>query len=174
MTHEVLIKRLDDFTSASNQIQQVVFGRDGMLYVSVGDAENHRLSLDQGKFGGKILRMTVEGEPCDDNPWFAGAPPGSPGQFLFAIGLRNVFDMDFQPATGRLYGVDNGKNIDRLVDIRRGASYGWNGDYNSTRLNALWTWGPVNNTAPVGMLFLHRPVRSVRLQHRGLAAARGR
>lgn len=158
MTHEVLIKRLDDFTSASNQIQQVVFGPDGKLYVSVGDAENHRLSLDQGKFGGKILRMTKEGEPCDDNPWFAGAPPGSPGQFLFAIGLRNVFDMDFQPTTGRLYGVDNGKNIDRLVEIRRGASYGWNGDYNSTRLNALWTWGPVNNTAPVGMLFLHRPV----------------
>lgn len=157
MTHEVLIKRLDEFTSASNQIQQVVFGHDGMLYVSVGDAENHRLSLDHGKFGGKILRMTAEGAPCDDNPWFAGSSPGSPGTFLFAIGLRNVFDLDFQPVTGRLYGVDNGKNIDRLVEIRRGASYGWNGDFNSTRLNALWTWGPVNNTAPVGMVFLHRP-----------------
>lgn len=157
MSHEVLIKRLDDFTSASNQIQQVVFGPDGMLYVSVGDAENHRVSLDKGKYGGKILRMTVDGRPCDDNPWFTGSPPDSPGRFLFAIGLRNVFDLDFQPDTGRLYGVDNGKNVDRLVEIRRGASYGWNGDFNSTRLNALWTWGPVNNTAPVGMLFLHRP-----------------
>jgi mono/diheme cytochrome c family protein len=134
--------------------------RTGMTvtYGSVGDAENHRLSLDHGKFGGKILRMTAEGEPCDDNPWFAHSPTGSPGKFLFAIGLRNVFDLDFQPATGCLYGVDNGKNIDRLVEVRRGASYGWNGDFNSTRLNALWTWGPVNNTAPVGMLFLHRPV----------------
>lgn len=30
--------------------------------------------------------------------------------------------------------------------------------YHRTRLNALWTWWPVNNTAPVGKLFLHRPV----------------
>ena len=158
MVREVVIKRLEEFTSASNQIQQVVFGPDGMLYVSVGDAENHRISLDRGKYGGKILRMTAEGEPCDDNPWFAGSPSGTPGQYLFAIGLRNVFDFDFQPATARLYGVDNGKNIVRLVEIRRGASYGWNGDFNSTRLNALWTWGPGNNTAPVGMVFLDRPV----------------
>ena len=157
MVREVVIKRLGEHTSASNQVQQVIVGPDGMLYVSVGDAENHRLSLDTGRFGGKILRMTIDGEPCEDNPWFAGSPSGSPGKYLFAIGLRNVFDIDFHPLTGRLYGVDNGKNVDRMVEIRRGASYGWNGDFNSTRLNALWTWGPIDNVAPVGICFLDSP-----------------
>lgn len=158
LEREEILRELPEYTSPSNQIQQVLFGPDGMLYVSVGDAENHRLSLDLEKFGGKILRMTPEGEPCGDNPYFNAALGDAPSQFVFASGVRNVFDFDFHPTTGRLYAVDNGKNIDRLFPILPGARYGWNGDFQSTRMNGLWTWGPVRNAAPVGIAILKKPV----------------
>lgn len=148
-----VIRDLHEFTSTSNQIQQALIGPDGLLYVSVGDAENHQLSLDLGKFGGKLLRMTLAGDPCTDNPWYTEGLDEAPSQFVFAAGLRNVFDFDFD-AAGRIYAVDNGKNIDRFMNLLPGARYGWDGDYESTRLNALWTWGPVQNAAPVGISIL--------------------
>ena len=85
---------LKEFTSASNQIQQIMFGPDGKLYVSVGDAENHQLSLDREKFGGKILRMNPDGTPCEDNPFFQPTPT-SPSHYVHVYGVRNVFDLDF-------------------------------------------------------------------------------
>ena len=148
-----VIRELHEFTSTSNQIQQALVGPDGMLYVSVGDAENHQLSQDLSKYGGKLLRMTLTGAPCPDNPWYNRDLDEVPSQFVFAAGLRNVFDFDFD-AAGRIYGVDNGKNIDRFMNIISGARYGWDGDFESTRLNALWTWGPIQNAAPVGLAIL--------------------
>ncbi len=147
---------LKEFTSPSNQIQQVLVGPDGFVYVSVGDGENHQLSMQKGKFAGKILRMTLDGAACEENPFYDPANPDSPASYIFAYGLRNVFDFDFfelaeQPL---LYGVDNGKNLDRLMRLERGGNYGWNGDYASIRMNALYTWGPEKNTAPVGLAII--------------------
>ena len=149
------VRVFDEFTSASNQIQQAMMGPDGKLYVSVGDAENFSLSLDLGRYGGKILRLNLDGTACESNPFYDKFAPESPRSSVFASGVRNVFDFDFD-ATGKCYAVDNGTNIDRLLRVVAGGSYGWNGDPESIRLNALYTWGPVNNTAPVGLAILAR------------------
>lgn len=152
------VLELDEFTSPSNQIQQVRVGPDGKLYVAVGDAENHQLSLDLNRFGGKILRMELDGSACEDNPFYDEFAPEGPRSYVYASGMRNVFDMAFTADGQRLYASDNGKNIDRFFEVTRGASYGWNGDPSSIRVNAMYTWGPGNNTAPVGLTILRNGV----------------
>jgi glucose/arabinose dehydrogenase len=147
---------IDEVTSPSNQIQAVRLGPDGKLYVSVGDAENYLLSLDLDRFGGKILRLNLDGSACPDNPFFDPARPAAARSYVFAYGLRNAFGVDVDPASGALYAADNGKHIDRLVRVTAGSSFGWNGDPDSTRANALYTWGPDGNTAPVGVVLLAR------------------
>ena len=49
------------------------FGPDGMLYVGTGDAAKPELSQSLDSLGGKILRLTPDGEVPGDNP-FAGRP----------------------------------------------------------------------------------------------------
>ncbi len=151
------VRVFDEFTAPSNQIQQVVVGPDGKLYVSVGDAENAPLSLDLSKYGGKILRLNLDGTACESNPFYESFAPESPRCAVYASGVRNIFDFDFD-ANRNCFAVDNGKNIDRFMRVIAGGSYGWNGDPESMRLNALYTWGPVDNTAPVGLEILERPV----------------
>ena len=51
--------------------------------------------------------------------------PGSP---VYAIGLRNVFGLAFQPETGFLYATDNGPGgFDEVNKIEAGFNYGWPG-----------------------------------------------
>jgi glucose/arabinose dehydrogenase len=158
MARREVLFDFDEFTSPAHQIQQIVVGPDGKLWVSIGDGENflHPRNLD--RWHGKVLRMNLDGSACDDNPFYDAANPRATRGYVWAAGLRNGFDMDFDPITGQLYLAQNGYRIDSLIRIERGFDHGWNGDPGSTRLNALYTWGPEDNVSPVGVTFLHKPV----------------
>jgi glucose/arabinose dehydrogenase len=90
------------------------FGPDGKLYVTMGSSCN----------------ACIEQDPHRAAMWVYNAD-GSGGR-LFARGLRNTVDFAFDPGTGAIYGVDNGR--DQLGDdrppeemnlIRDGGDYGW-------------------------------------------------
>ena len=147
-----LLDMVNEYTSPSNFIQQVLMGPDGKLYVSVGDGENAPLAMDMTKFGGKVLRMNWDGTACEDNPFYEPNRPRSPRSYVFAYGLRNVFDFDFDPSSGQFFAADNGKVVDRLIHLVSGGGYAWDGRSDGTLVNALYSWSPT--VAPVGLAIL--------------------
>jgi glucose/arabinose dehydrogenase len=172
LTGSQVVLEMDEFTSPSNQIQQIVVGPDKKLYVAVGDAENARLSLDLDSYGGKLLRLELDGSAPKSNPFYdPKAPTASARNLVFAYGLRNVFDFDFDPIGGAIFAGDNGKDIDRFARIDEGASYHWNGVRESVRLASLYTWTPA--IGPVGMTFLRSDSLGSKTRGLGLLAGYG-
>lgn len=151
---ETLLTLSGEPTSPANQIQQVHFGEDGKLYVSVGDAMNWVLARDPTKWGGKILRMNIDGTPCEDNPLFDPQPqPRAKSQnYIYALGLRNAFDFAFEPGSSRIWAGDVGLDLNRLVAIERGGDLGWDGTDDSFCREARHLFQ--DKFIPVGILFV--------------------
>lgn len=76
----VIFRTQPRFTTTGNYGGRLVFGRDGMLFLTLGDLY-HPLgkgAQDGASLEGKVLRLTDEGKVPPDNPYAGGvATPGS-------------------------------------------------------------------------------------------------
>lgn len=137
-------------TAGNHNAGDVQFGRDGYLYVSVGDggcdyaspsncAGANDAARDQHSLVGKILRITRDGTIPTDNPFTGagtadcratgGTTAGNKCRETFAWGLRNPFRIAFDPNDGgtRFFINDVGQNTWEEIDLGiAGADYGWN------------------------------------------------
>jgi glucose/arabinose dehydrogenase len=96
---------------------RIAFGPDGYLYVGTGESGQTDLSQDRDSLGGKILRITPEGDPAPGNPF-----PGSP---VWSLGHRNVQGLAWD-SRGQLWASEFGQNTwDELNRIEPGGNYGW-------------------------------------------------
>lgn len=146
------------------------FGKDGNLYVSVGDGgcQYNSLTRCQNQNGaardrnillGKILRITPSGGIPADNPYtgsgsarcnVTGRTVATNCQETFAVGLRNPFRMAFDPdAAGTSFRInDVGGGFWEEIDTgRSGADYGWNVREGHCALGSYTNCGP----PPAGM-----------------------
>jgi glucose/arabinose dehydrogenase len=119
----------------------LLFGPDGMLYISLGDggaADDQGVGhvpggngQDPGNILGTILRIDVDGRDSANGQY--GIPADNPftgqAEFLdeiFAYGFRNPFRFSFDSRTGEMYIADVGQNDIEEIDLGvPGGNYGW-------------------------------------------------
>ncbi|HAS36357.1 MAG TPA: hypothetical protein DCS15_07710, partial [Flavobacteriales bacterium] len=96
---------------------RIVFENDSIFYFAIGDGFTSMEVQDPTKLNGKILRMGINGEVPEDNPF--------PGSYTWSLGHRNpqglVFGRD-----GKLYSSEHGEATDDELNlIEKGRNYGW-------------------------------------------------
>jgi glucose/arabinose dehydrogenase len=126
---------------------RIAFGPDGMLYAATGESGDQPLSQDLDSLGGKILRLTPDGDPAPGNPF---------GDRIWAYGLRNVQGMAWDD-DGRMYATEFGANAwDEINRIEPGGNYGWpevEGPGGAPRfVEPLVTWRPAD-ASPSGLAY---------------------
>ena len=103
---------------------KMVFGKDGLLYFSVGERGNEKENPQDIKNGlGKIHRITANGGIPKDNP-FCNDP--SADQSNFTYGNRNPQGLALNPFTNEIWSHEHGpRGGDEINILRKGANYGW-------------------------------------------------
>ncbi|KII00101.1 glucose sorbosone dehydrogenase [Streptomonospora alba] len=126
---------------------RLAFGPGGMLYAATGDAGDGSRSQDTDSLGGKILRMTPEGDPVDGNPF---------DNLVYSYGHRNVQGLAWD-ADGTMFATEFGQNrLDEVNVIEAGGNYGWpavegtgGADASDEFIDPVVTWS-VEEASPSG------------------------
>jgi glucose/arabinose dehydrogenase len=109
----------------------LAFGRDGYLYISIGDNEESESAQDLSSIFGKILRIDVDSaQPYAipaSNPFASRS--GARGE-IWTYGFRNPWRFSFDRATADMWIGDVGDSIAEEIDFQAsdshgGENYGW-------------------------------------------------
>jgi aldose sugar dehydrogenase len=121
------IVNLHDLFSAipSGNASRMIFGRDGMIYmtVGVGDPPEAARAQDPNDLAGKVLRLRDDGSVPPDNP-FVNRPGYRPE--IYTLGHRNALGLAVEPDNGAIWEAENGPNGgDEVNLLQPGKNYGW-------------------------------------------------
>jgi glucose/arabinose dehydrogenase len=125
LSSEKLILRLNDFSSARNHNGGAIhFGKDGKLYVAVGDNDNGDNAQSLRTLKGKMLRLNKNGSVPKDNPFYSRTT--GKNRAIWTLGLRNPYSFAVQRGTGKIYINDVGEKTREEINRGfKGANYGW-------------------------------------------------
>jgi glucose/arabinose dehydrogenase len=144
---------------------RLVFDRQGLLYITLGDRGDQDRAQKPDDLAGKIVRLADDGSVPQDNP-FVGKSGARPE--IFSLGNRNVQGAALHPQTGVLWAQEHGpQGGDEVNVIRAGVNYGWpvitygvnygigtkigEGTAKPGMAQPVWKWVP--SIAPSGMTF---------------------
>ena len=161
---QVIYRQVPKRRGGGHYGSRLVFSRDGRLFITQGDRQVGRSSVqDLGSGIGKIVRINPDGSIPQDNP-FVGRRGARPE--IWSDGHRNVQAATLHPETGALWTVEHGaRGGDELNRPEAGKNYGWpvvtyGVDYSGDRIGQgttkagmeppVYYWDPV--IAPSGMI----------------------
>jgi glucose/arabinose dehydrogenase len=102
---------------------RLAFGRDGTLFMTVGERNDRNRAQDPGNHAGKVLRLRDDGSVPPDNP-FVGRAGYKPE--IYSYGHRNLQGLTVHPETGQVWQTEHGpQGGDELNLIQPGRNYGW-------------------------------------------------
>jgi uncharacterized repeat protein (TIGR03806 family) len=143
------------------------FGRDGKLYVAIGDQTAGAPAQDLTTLQGKMLRLNPDGTIPADNP-FIKVTTGK-YRAVWALGLRNPFTFAVQPGTGRIFINDVGGANEEINEGVPGANYGWptaeHGPTSDRRFRGPIYW--YKESSITGGTFYNPPVQQFPPQYAG-------
>jgi glucose/arabinose dehydrogenase len=121
------LTELRDIFSAiqGGNASRIAFGKDGMIYmtVGVGDPPAASRAQDPNDLAGKVLRLRDDGTVPPDNP-FVGRSGYRPE--IFTMGHRNALGLALNPQTGEMWENEDGPNGgDEINVLQAGKNYGW-------------------------------------------------
>jgi glucose/arabinose dehydrogenase len=103
---------------------RIVFGRDGHLFVGLGDRFGGKdEAQNPANHIGKVVRIAADGSVPADNPYVgrAGAAPA-----VWSLGHRNIQGAALHPGTGELWASEHGPQGGDEVNVAEaGRNYGW-------------------------------------------------
>jgi aldose sugar dehydrogenase len=152
---QVIFRQRPKVQSTLHFGSRLVFGRDGRLFITLGDRHVRRHDAQDPRNDlGKVMRLS---------------PDGATAAELWSIGHRNVQGAALHPATGELWTHEHGPQGGDEVNIAlAGRNYGWpvvtygveyvtgrkigEGTARPGMEPPLWHWVP--SIAPSGMAFL--------------------
>jgi len=142
---------------------RLAIGPDRFLYVTTGDASDASIAQNRDAVAGKILRLTLDGQPAPGNPF---------GSRTYSFGHRNPQGLAFG-TDGSLYITEHGPaDNDEVNRIEAGRNYGWpnvhgrcDGDIGMGEMSfcsannvaepmAMWT----PTIAPAGLIYYDAPL----------------
>jgi glucose/arabinose dehydrogenase len=138
---QVVLLELPNLSSAENHNGGAIhFGRDGKLYVAVGENANPARAPQLTSVMGKILRVNADGSIPTDNPFYTQTT--GQNRAIWAKGLRNPFTFAFQPGTGRMF-IDDVGNLtwEEINDGVAGRDYGWGSSMVDGDATAFYRYG---------------------------------
>jgi aldose sugar dehydrogenase len=161
---KVIFRQEPGFGGGLHFGSRFVFGRDGTLFVTLGERFQKDKAQDLNTHFGKVVRINSDGSVPKDNP-YVGKPGVKPE--IWSYGHRNPQGAALNPATGKLWVVEHGPRGGDEVNIAEaGKNYGWpvigyGIDYSGVKIHEdtkrdgmeqpIYYWVP--SIAPSGMAF---------------------
>lgn len=144
----ILYEALPVVSGSGHFGSRIAISTEGYLYLSTGDRQataNRPQARSLASNFGKILRLTLTGQPANDNP-FASTEGALPA--IYSLGHRNTQGLAIHPQTKQLWASEMGpRGGDELNLILPGLDYGW----------PTVSYGLEYSGAPIGQGLTHTP-----------------
>ena len=120
----VIFRQVPDAPGSHHWGARLVFGRDGNLFVTLGDRMNLRDDAqDLANHIGTVVRIAPDGQVPKDNPFLDRAGARTE---IWSYGHRNVQGAALHPVSGQLWTHEHGPQGGDEVNLTlSGRNYGW-------------------------------------------------
>jgi glucose/arabinose dehydrogenase len=122
---ESIVLELDPLSDATiHNGGAMHFGKDGKLYVAIGENGTSSNAQNLDTYHGKLLRINKDGSVPEGNPFTTGSEQR---KRVWAYGLRNPYTFSINPTTGRTLVNDVGQGTwEEINDATTGGkNFGW-------------------------------------------------